>query len=90
MSTVFLVLQANEETRPIVEAILQDNPVAEAEHQPAMIRIVATNGELTVKRETIEEIIGRQFNLQELHINLVTLSGHVDEDDDRLVISWNN
>lgn len=90
MSTVFLVLQANEETRPIVEAILQDNPVAEAEYQPAMIRIVATNGELTVKRETIEEIIGRQFNLQELHINLVTLSGHVDEDDDRLVISWNN
>ena len=28
MSTVFLALQTNEETRPIIEAILQDNPGA--------------------------------------------------------------
>lgn len=89
MSTVFIAFQANEETRPIVEAILQDNAAAEAEHQPAMVRITAPD-ELTIKRETIEEMLGRRFDLQELHINLVTLSGHVDEDDDRLVLSWAN
>ncbi|CAM4315994.1 MmoB/DmpM family protein [Novosphingobium lubricantis] len=89
MSTVFIAFQANEETRPIVEAILQDNAAAEAEYQPAMVRITAPD-ELTIKRETIEEMLGRRFDLQELHINLVTLSGHVDEDDDRLVLSWAN
>lgn len=89
MSTVFIAFQTNEETRPIVEAILQDNPDAEAEYQPAMVRITAPHA-LTINRATIEELIGRHFDLQELHINLVTLSGHVDEDDDRLVLSWNS
>lgn len=89
MSTVFIAFQANEETRPIVEAILQDNPDAQAESQPAMVRITAED-ELTIRRETIEDLIGRAFDLQELHINLVTLSGHVDEDDDQLVLSWKN
>ena len=35
MSTVFLVLQANEDTRPIVEAIVIDNPAAVVVRQPA-------------------------------------------------------
>lgn len=89
MSTVFIAFQANEETRPIVEAILADNPAAVAEDQPAMVKISAPDS-LTVNRATIEELIGRQFDLQELHINLITLSGHVDEDDDRFMLSWNS
>src|SRR3546814_13529643 len=86
MSTVFIVFQANEETRPIVEAIVQDNPAAEVDNQPAMVRVAAP-GEMTIKRETIEDLIGRRFDLQELHLNLVPLSGHVDEADDQLVLS---
>jgi phenol hydroxylase P2 protein len=42
-----------------------------------------------VRRATIEELIGRDFDLQELHINLITLTGNVDETDDELTLSWN-
>lgn len=88
-STVFLILQANEETRPIVDAIELDNPQAAISWQPAMVRIEAP-GLLTVSRETIETQVGRRFDLQELHINLVSLGGHVDEDEDTLTLRWND
>ncbi len=86
-SIVFLALQANDETRPVIEAILADNPDAKLDEQPAMVRIHA-RGRLDVRRETIEELVGRPFDLQELHINMITLSGHVDETDDALTLSW--
>jgi hypothetical protein len=38
---------------------------------------------------TVEEKMGRDFDLQELHINLISLTGHVDETDDELTLSWN-
>ena len=56
MSTVFLALQTNEETRPIIEAILQDNPGAVCDEQPAMVKINA-DGRLVVRRETIEDAL---------------------------------
>ncbi|AYH43797.1 MmoB/DmpM family protein [Azoarcus sp. DN11] len=87
MSTVFIALQANEETRPIIEAIEIDNPNAVVNRQPAMVKIDAPN-RLVIRKETIEEQIGRAFDLQELHINLITLGGNVDEDDETLTLSW--
>lgn len=87
MSTVFIALQANEETRPIIEAIEIDNPNAVVNRQPAMVKIDAPN-RLVIRKETIEEQIGREFDLQELHINLITLGGNVTEDDDSLTLSW--
>ncbi|NMG43046.1 monooxygenase [Aromatoleum toluvorans] len=87
MSTVFIALQANEETRPIIEAIEIDNPHAVVNRQPAMVKIDAPN-RLVIRKETIEEQIGRAFDLQELHINLITLGGNVDEDDETLTLSW--
>ena len=89
MSTVFIAFQANEETRPIIEAIVADNPGAQVEDQPAMVK-VSVPDRMTINRATIEEMIGRQFDLQEMHINLITLSGHVDEDDDSFTLSWNS
>jgi phenol hydroxylase P2 protein len=86
-STVFLVLQANDETRNIVSAIVADNPDAKLDEQPGMVRIHA-KGTLRVHRETVEELMGRDFDLQELHVNMISLSGHVDETDDSLTISW--
>lgn len=88
MSTVFIALQANEETRPIIDAIEIDNPQAVVNRQPAMVKIDAP-GRLVVRRETIEEQLGRAYDLQELQINLITLSGNVDEDEDTLTLSWN-
>ena len=88
MSTVFIALQANEETRPIIEAIELDNPQAVVNREPAMVKINAP-GRLVIRKDTIEEQIGRSYDLQELQINLITLSGNVCEDEDTLTLTWN-
>ncbi|HEY0832366.1 MAG TPA: MmoB/DmpM family protein [Azospirillum sp.] len=89
MSTVFIALQVNEDTRPIIEAIEADNPRAVVHRQPAMVKIDAPD-RLEIRRRTIEDLIGREFDLQELHVNLITIGGNVDEDDDTLTLSWNS
>lgn len=87
MSNVFIAFQKNEESRAIVEAILNDNPTATINEQPAMVRVDVPD-RMVIKRATIEKQIGRNFDLQELHINLITLSGHIDETDDEFVLAW--
>lgn len=89
MSTVFIALQANEETRPIIDAIMQDNPAAIVNREPAMVKIDAPDS-MIIRRETIEEHMGRAYDLQELQINLITLSGNVDEDEDSFTLRWNS
>ncbi len=89
MSTVFIAFQTNEDSRPIVESILADNPHAVLDEQPAMVKINAEDS-LVIRRESIEERIGRDFDLQELQVNLITISGHLDEDDDTFTLSWKN
>jgi len=86
-STVFLALQANDDTRQIIEAIEIDNPHAVVNRMPAMVKIDATR-RLVVKRKTIEEITGMDFDLQSFHVNLVSLSGNIDETEDELVLEW--
>ena len=87
MSNVFIAFQANEESRPIVDAILADNPDAQAVYSPGLVKIDCPH-RLVVRRESIEEQVGRPFDLQQIHINLVTLSGNIDEDDDQFTLSW--
>ena len=88
MSKVFIAFQLNEDTRPIIEAVMADNPHAIANESPAMVKIDA-EGELVIKRASIEELIGRDFDLQELQVHLITISGHLDETDDEFSLSWN-
>jgi len=87
MSNVFIAFQANEESRPIVDAILADNPKAQVQHSPGLVKIDAPNS-LTIRRQSVEAQTGRPFDLQQIHVNLVTLSGHIDEDDDQFTLSW--
>ncbi len=89
MSNVFIALQATEDARPIIDAIVEDNPAAIRVDQPGMVKI-DVDGVLTIRRETIEAHLGRRFDLQELQIHLITLSGHLDEDDDRFTLAWKN
>ena len=88
MSNVFIAFQTNEESRYIVEAVLQDNPDAILNEQPAMVKIDVPN-RMTITRATIEEKMGRPFDLQELQVHLITISGHLDETDDEFNLSWN-
>ena len=87
MSKVYIALQDNEESRYIVEAIEEDNEDVTVIYQPAMIRI-EKESYLVIKRETVEEKMGRDWEIPALHVNLITLGGNVDEDDDEFVIAW--
>lgn len=87
MSNVFIAFQTNEESRGIVDAIVDDNPTATVNEQPAMVR-VDVPGTMTINRSTVEEKLGRPFDLQELHVHLITLTGHIDETDDEFTLSW--
>jgi len=89
MSKVFLALQAVEETRAIIEAIKEDNPHAEVENQPAMVKVSA-EGKLQIKAETVSNYVGRDWDPQELQLVLVSLAGNVDEDYDHFTIYWDN
>jgi phenol hydroxylase P2 protein len=44
---------------------------------------------LVLKRATVEELIGSDWDLQSFNLNLISLSGNVDETDDELVLQWN-
>jgi phenol hydroxylase P2 protein len=88
MSKVYIALQDNEESRYIVEAIEEDNTDATVIYQPAMIRI-ENEGHLVIKRETVEDKMGRDWEIPALHVNLITLGGNVDEDDDHISLTWN-
>jgi len=85
---VFIAFQTNDDTRSIIEAIANDNPNAQINRYPAMVKIDAP-GRLVVRRSSIEELIGRAFDLRELHVNLISLSGNIDESDDEFVLHWN-
>lgn len=89
MSNVFIALQKNEETRCIVNAIVADNPEAIVNEQPAMVKIDVPN-RLVIRKSSVEDEMGRSFDLQELHVNLITLTGHIDETDDEFVLSWSH
>ena len=89
MSNVFIAFQKNEETRCIVNAIVADNPAAIVNEQPAMVKIDVPN-RLVIRKATVEEEMGRDFDLQELHLNLITLTGHIDETDDEFTLSWSH
>lgn len=88
MSNVFIAFQKNEETRAIVDAIVADNPQAIVSLQPAMVKIDVP-GRLVIRKSSIEQEIGREFDLQEMHVHLITLSGNIDETDDEFSLTWN-
>lgn len=48
--TVFIAFQTNDDSRPIIEAIAEDNPHAVVNAMPAMVKIDA-QGRLVIRRE---------------------------------------
>ena len=84
---VFLILQDNEDARPIVEAVAKDNADVNIKYEPGMVRMESP-GRLVVMRDSVTEFAGREWDIQELHLNLVSLSGNLDEDDDHFTLAW--
>ncbi len=87
MSNVFIAFQKTEDGRALVDAILGDNPTATVNEQPAMVRVDAP-GRMVIRRSSVEAQLGRPFDLQEMQVSLITLSGHIDETDDEFVLAW--
>ena len=87
MRKVSLTLQNNSDARPIIEAIREDNPNAEVNSFPAMVKIDCP-GKLVVNRDSVEEKLGRDWDPQELQLSLISLSGNIDEDDDHFILQW--
>ncbi|MHB0766285.1 MmoB/DmpM family protein [Stutzerimonas nitrititolerans] len=89
MSLVYIALQDNDNARYLVDAIVEDNPHAVVQHQPAMVRIEA-EGRLEIRRDTMEQKLGRDWDVQEMLLDVITIGGNVDEDDERFVLEWKN
>lgn len=88
MSNVSITLQNNDEARGIINAIIADNPAAEVNHFPALVKIDCPD-RLAINRETVEANIGRDWDVQEIHLSLISLNGNIDEDEDTFVLAWN-
>jgi phenol/toluene 2-monooxygenase (NADH) P2/A2 len=81
-------LQETETTRAVVEAIEADNPDANVRHYPGLVKIQSPK-QLVIKRETVEEGLGRPWETHEFQMAIVTYAGNISEwDDDRILISW--
>ena len=85
---VFIVFQDNDNARYLADAIMADNPHAKMQHHPTKIRIQADK-RLVINRETMEEELGRDWDVQEMLIDVISIGGNVDEDDDHFILEWN-
>lgn len=83
---VFIAFQATEGSRPIIKAIEMDNPYVVVNHMPAMVRVDATD-RLAIRRETIEILTGRPYDLREITLYLISLSGKITETEDEFILS---
>ena len=84
---VFIALQANEDMRAVIDAIEADNPRAAVHRYPAMVKIDAP-GRLEINRASIEDRIGRNWDVQELQLGLISLAGNIEETEDQFVLAW--
>ena len=77
------VLRASEMTEGVIEAAQEDNPgkTIRVDDKLAYVRI-DTDGELILRRETLERTLGRPFRIAELEVNLGSFSGRIETTDD--------
>ena len=88
MSNVFIAFQ-KKDSRAIVNAILADNPNAIVSDQPAMVKIDVPATWWCAKPPS-KKSWGREFDLQEMQVHLITMSGNVDETDDEFTSPGTN
>lgn len=79
------IIRAGDLVEPVIETAEIDNPGKEitVEDRRGYVRI-AVEGELILTRKTLEEQLGRPFNMQELEINLASFAGQIQADEDQI------
>lgn len=73
------VLRASDLTEGVIEAAREDNPGKDirVDDKLAYVRIDA-EGELILRRETLERALGRPFSMVELEVNLGSFAGRIE------------
>lgn len=82
-----ITLLHNDDARPIIEAILADNPGCRVLNMPGAVKL-DRDEELVVRRASVEARLGRAWDPQELQLVIVSMAGNLDEDDDHFTLSW--
>lgn len=82
-----LTLYHNDDARPIIDAILADNPGVRVLNMPGAVKIDHDDA-LVVKRASVEARLGRPWDPQEINLVLISMAGNLDEDDDQFTVSW--
>ncbi|MFC5769430.1 MmoB/DmpM family protein [Thauera sinica] len=77
------ILRASDITEGVIEAAIEDNPDKEVSVQDktAYVRIEA-DGELILRRSTLERTLGRPFRMSELEVNLGSFAGRIETTND--------
>ncbi|MYZ06552.1 monooxygenase [Streptomyces sp. SID2999] len=79
-----------EESSQLVDSIVADNAGAEVTRLPGLVRVQAP-AVLTIRRETVERHLGRDWETHEFQMAIVSYFGHIKEwDDDEIVIKWDH
>jgi len=83
-------IQETEQNRAVIEAIEADNGEATVNHMPGLVRVTSP-GRLVIRRETVEQRLGREWETHEFQLAIVSYFGHIKEwDDDEIVIAWDH
>lgn len=81
---------SGEQTMPLIEAITTDNPAAVVSRMPGLVRVQVPTA-MTIRRETVESKLGREWETQDFQMSIVSYFGHIsDWDDDEIVIKWDH
>ena len=77
------ILRASPITAGVIEAAEEDNPDKEirVDDKIAYVRI-DTEGEMILRRETLERALGRPFKMAELEVNLGSFAGRIETNDE--------
>lgn len=77
------ILRASPITAGIIEAAEEDNPGKQirVDDKIAYVRI-DTEGEMILRRETVERALGRPFKMAELEVNLGSFAGRIETTED--------
>lgn len=79
------VLRQGSLARAVAEAAEVDNPdrIIAVDDKVAYVRI-STDGEMVIRRATIEEMLGKPFQMCELEVELSSFSGRIENGDEQI------
>lgn len=82
-----ITLQDTDDARPIIDAIVADNPGIRTLAMPGAVKLDRDTS-IVVRRESVESRLGRDWDPQEMHLVIVSMAGNLDEDDDYFAVKW--